>query len=93
MVEEIDLDDFIIDVSSKTDEELKRLLDGLCRDEKRVSYKRRIIHGRIDILRGEMIKRLKDKRSRGEKLFTREDIDRLSEILAKETRDCKDDAE
>jgi len=68
-----------------SDKELKALLDSLSREEQQVSYKRRIIHGKIDVLRAELVSRLKEKRNRGEKLFTKSDIERLSEILASET--------
>ncbi len=77
-------DESMMDLSEKTDEELRVLLDALCREEEQISYKRRILHGKIDILRAELVERLKDKRTRGEKLFTRKDIDRLGEILAEE---------
>lgn len=69
--------------SSKSDEELKDLLDKFYAEEERISYKRRILHGKIDILRAEIIRRLKDKQRRGEKLFTSDDIAKLSEILAR----------
>ena len=69
--------------SSKTDEELKDLLEKYYSEEERISYKRRILHGKIDILRAELIRRLTDKRKRGERLFTKSDIDKLSEILTR----------
>lgn len=71
------------ELSSRTDEELKELLEKLYAEEEKISYKRRVLHGKIDILRAELVKRLKNKRKRGEKLFTREDIEKLSEILAR----------
>ncbi len=74
----------MMDLTDKSDEELRQMLDALCQEEEKISYKRRMLHGKIDILRAELVSRLKDKRTRGEKLFSRKDIDRLSEILAEE---------
>lgn len=73
------------DLASKSDKELKKILEDLCTEEEQVSYRRRIIHGKIDILRAEMVERLKEKHSRGEKLFSNDDIKKLGEILARET--------
>jgi hypothetical protein len=73
------------EMSAMDDKGLKAMLENLSREEERVSYRRRIIHGKIDVLRAELVRRLKDKNNRGERLFTRSDIDRLSEILAGET--------
>lgn len=87
---DIPSEDTFVDLSAKSDQELKSLLDELCREEEKVSYRRRIIHGKIDILRGEIVNRLKEKRSRGEKLFTRDDINKLGEILAREQTACSD---
>lgn len=81
--EELKKEDLAAELSSRTDEELKGLLEKLCIEEEKTSYKRRVLHGKIDILRAELVKRLKKKRKRGEKLFTREDIEKLSEILAR----------
>lgn len=71
-------------LSGLDDRQLKDTLDKLYREEEKISYRRRIIHGKIDVLRAELVRRLKTKQNRGEKLFTRSDIDRLSEILASE---------
>lgn len=81
--EELKKEELAAEFSSKTDEELKDLLEKYYSEEERISYKRRILHGKIDILRAELIRRLTDKRKRGEKLFTKSDIDKLSEILAR----------
>lgn len=72
------------ELSSKTDEELKSLLEKYYAEEEKISYKRRILHGKIDILRAEIVERLKDKRKRGERLFDQSDINKLSEILTEE---------
>lgn len=87
--EKVNKDDLAAELSGMDDKELKDTLDKLYREEERVSYRRRIIHGKIDVIRAELVRRLKTKRSKGEKLFTRSDIDRLSEILAGESAGAK----
>lgn len=82
--DKINKDEMAAELTNMNDKELKGLLEKLYREEEKVSYRRRIIHGKIDVLRVELVRRLKSKQSRGEKLFTRTDIDRLSEILAGE---------
>ena len=46
------------DLASTSDEELKSLIDEYTREEQEVSYRRRILHGKIDILRAELVARL-----------------------------------
>jgi hypothetical protein len=82
--DKVDKKELAAELSGMDDKELKDMLDKLYREEEKVSYRRRIIHGKIDVLRVELVRRLKTKQSKGEKLFTRSDIDRLSEILAGE---------
>ena len=43
------------DLASLSDPELKQLIDELTREEQEVSYRRRILHGKIDILRAELV--------------------------------------
>lgn len=66
----------------KTDEELKQMLKSLYADEQKLSYQRRIIHGRIDILKEELARRLKQKLERGETIAEDLDIKDLTRILA-----------
>ncbi|HEX2435200.1 MAG TPA: hypothetical protein VHI76_00950 [Solirubrobacterales bacterium] len=40
------------DIGSMSDEERKALIAGLTEEEREVSYRRRILHGRTDILLG-----------------------------------------
>jgi hypothetical protein len=70
------------DIGSMSDEELKGLIDKLTAEEQEVSYRRRILHGQIDILRAELVNRLRDQRPDGEALIKGDDVERLSEILA-----------
>jgi len=67
------------DLASLSDDDLKRLIDEYTREEQEVSYRRRILHGKIDILRAELTARLKHK---GEgAILNQVDVDRLTEIL------------
>ena len=68
------------DLGSLSDEELNKLIDELTAKEEQVSYERRILHGQIDILRAEVVSRLKE--SGGRSVLDQLDVDRLSEILA-----------
>jgi hypothetical protein len=67
------------DLGSLSDEELKKLKDELEAEEREVSYRRRILHGKIDILRAELVQRLQ--RSGGRSVLDEVDVARLTEIL------------
>jgi hypothetical protein len=67
------------DLGSLSDTELKGLIDDLQAQEHEVSYQRRLLHGKIDILRAELVARLQ--RSGGKSILDQVDIDRLTEIL------------
>jgi hypothetical protein len=62
-----------------SDDDLKGLIEGLERDEREVSYQRRLLHGKIDILRAELVARLQT--SGGRSVLDQLDVDRLTEIL------------
>jgi hypothetical protein len=47
-----------------------------------ISYKRRILHGKIDILRAELVSRLREQHKNGETAISGDDVQRLSDILA-----------
>jgi hypothetical protein len=64
---------------SLPDEELKAMIGDLEQQERDVSYQRRLLHGRIDILRAELVARLQ--RSGGRSVLDQVDVDRLTEIL------------
>ena len=68
------------DLGSLSDQELKKLKDDLEAQEREVSYERRILHGKIDILRAELVARLQ--RSGGKSVLEEVDIARLTEILS-----------
>lgn len=80
--QELDLNK-LVDFKEKTDEELREILDQLCDEEERVSYRRRVLHGKIDILRAELVARMKKRREDGSEAISGSDVDRLSEILAR----------
>ena len=67
------------DLASLSDAELKRLIDELTREEQEVSYRRRILHGKIDILRAELVVRLQN--SGGRSVLEHVDVDALTDIL------------
>jgi hypothetical protein len=67
------------DLARLSDSELKDLIARLETEENEISYKRRLLHGKLDILRAELVARLQQK---GEGELGQVDIDRLTEILA-----------
>ena len=67
------------ELGSLSDEGLKELIDDLEQQEREVSYERRILHGKIDILRAELVARLQA--SGGRSVLDQVDVDRLTDIL------------
>jgi hypothetical protein len=67
------------ELGSLSDDGLKALIGDLEQQEHEVSYQRRLLHGKIDILRAELVARLQ--RSGGRSVLDQVDIDRLTEIL------------
>ena len=70
------------DLGSLTDQELKDLIKELTNEEMEVSYQRRILHGKIDILRAELVNRLRKKDETGELVISGADVQQLTDILA-----------
>ena len=68
------------DLTTLGDDDLERLIGDLERRESEVSYERRLLQGKIDILRAERVAR---KRSQPESDLAHVDVDRLSEILSR----------
>ena len=68
------------DLASLADTDLKHLIEELQKEEQEVSYRRRILHGKIDILRAELVARRQ--KSQGRSVLDEVDVDRLAEILA-----------
>jgi hypothetical protein len=81
-----DTNDALLDLESRSNEELREILDELYAEEQRVSYRRRVLHGKIDILRSELVRRLKAGREAGEDIISGRDVDRLIDILANDLR-------
>src|SRR3954463_16179167 len=70
------------DLGALTDQELKELIKELTEEEQELSYRRRILHGKIDILRAELVNRLRKKHEEGEPVITGADVQQLPDILA-----------
>ena len=67
------------DLGSLSDEQLKELIAELTAQEQEISFQRRLPHGKIDILRAELVARLKE--SGGKSVLDEVDVDKLTEIL------------
>jgi hypothetical protein len=76
------MEDTFPDLGSLSDRELKELIDNLTTEENEISYKRRVLHGKIDILRAELVNRLRQKREQGGSLISGDDVSKLTQILA-----------
>ena len=68
------------DLSEISDVDLKKLIDDLTEEEQEISYRRRLLHGKIDILRAELVARLQ--KLEGKSVLEQVDVDRLAKILA-----------
>jgi hypothetical protein len=68
------------DLDTISDDELKQLIDRYQAEEREVSFRRRMLHGYIDLLRTELVARLKG--SGGKSVLEEVDVERLTEILA-----------
>ena len=67
------------DLASLSDDELKQLIEDLMNEEKEVSYRRRLLHGKIDILRAELVARLKE--TGGKSVLEQVDVESLTDTL------------
>ncbi|NLE74283.1 MAG: hypothetical protein GX604_06625 [Actinobacteria bacterium] len=72
----------LVNIQDYSDGELKALSEELQREEREVSRRRRIIHGKLDIIRAEIVRRLRDKHQSGGVLFSEGDISLLGGILS-----------
>ena len=68
------------DLTSLSDDDLKKLIAELTEQENEISYQRRLLHGKIDILRAEAVARLQ--KTGGKSVLDQVDVDHLTEILA-----------
>ena len=67
------------DLATLSDEDLKKLIDDLTIEEQEVSYRRRLLHGKIDILRAELVARLQ--KTGGRSVLDDVNVESLTEIL------------
>jgi hypothetical protein len=79
------------DLGSLSDQELKDLIQQLTEEEVDISYKRRILHGKIDILRAELVNRLRKKHEGGEDVISGADVEKLTDILSGKVPAAADD--
>jgi hypothetical protein len=83
--------DLLVNIQSYSDDELRALLDKLQHEELEISKTRRLIHGSLDILRAEIVRRLRDKHKSGETLFSEGDVSRLTAILSSRAVSVEED--
>ncbi len=74
--------DRLLNIQSYNDAALKDLVKRLTEEERELSRKRRLLHGEIDIVRAELVRRLRDKHAAGESVVTEGDLSELSAILS-----------
>ncbi len=74
--------ELLLEIQNLSDDEIKRTAEALAEEERDVSKTRRIIHAKLDLLRAEMVRRLRDKHSSGGSLFEEGDVEKLSAILS-----------
>ena len=70
------------DLGTITDEDLSKLIEQYVKEEQEVSYRRRILHGYIDILKSELLARKKAAYAGSGSALDNIDIDQLSSILS-----------
>ena len=76
------------DLSTLSDDNLRVMIRELEKEEDDISFQRRVLHGRIDILRAELVARLREQVSAGEARLA--DVGRLSEILTAKAAPTED---
>jgi len=79
-------DEALLNLREKSNDELRSLLDQLSAEEDELSYRRRVLHGRIDILRAELVHRLAEGQREPHDVISGTDLDRLIAILARDLR-------
>jgi len=67
------------DLATLSDADLKLLIADLMQEENQISYQRRLLHGKIDILRAELVARLQ--KTGGTSVLDQVDVDHLTDIL------------
>lgn len=72
----------LINIQAYSDDQLRDMAAQLAGEERELSKRRRLLHGEIDIVRAEMVRRLRDKHAAGEGLVHDGDVDALTNILS-----------
>jgi hypothetical protein len=67
------------DLTALSDSQLKQRIEDLRSEERDLSYRRRLLHGQLDLLSSELVRRL---RGRDEGELSVVDVDALARILA-----------
>jgi hypothetical protein len=70
------------DAEELSDDDLRERIHVRAQSEREVSFRRRILHGQIDLLRAEIVARLRDRDGEASEHLAASDVDQLSEILA-----------
>jgi anti-sigma-K factor RsiG len=71
------------DLQTLSDSDLRDLIDRLVDEEHELSYRRRLLHGKIDILKAELQARLQQQvGDRGDSPLYEVDVEKLAAILA-----------
>ena len=70
------------DLAALSDDELKHLIEELKREEAEISFKRRMLHGKIDILRAELVARIQQSVGGSGSTLGQLDVEKLTAILA-----------
>lgn len=73
----------LVNIQAYSDEELKALAGTLTLEERELSMRRRMLHGELDIVRAEIVRRLRDKGRSGKGLVEDGDVAALTEILTR----------
>ena len=72
----------IVDLVSLSDDELKQTIRDFEAEEHDLSRQRRILHGKLDILRAELVLRMQREHQEGRSVISGRDVALLSRILA-----------
>ncbi len=73
--------DRLLNIRSYNDAALRDLLHRLLEEERELSMKRRLLHGEIDIVRAELVRRARDKHAAGQEMLPEGDLSALTAIL------------
>jgi hypothetical protein len=65
-----------------SDSDLRERIHVRAQSEREVSFRRRMLHGQIDLLRAEIVARLRDRDGEASEHLTASDVEQLSEILS-----------